>query len=106
MKQYFLIVQKKLTGQSATYFVEKHKVLGLFNQYEFGVCSRNLRLKTPTNSSYWTIARQCNIEQVLMDLLKKNKATRIVLQGEIAGEGIQKINITLKDINSLLLILL
>lgn len=90
MKQYFLIVQKKLTGQSATYFVEKHKVLGLFNQYEFGVCSRNLRLKTPTNSSYWTIARQCNIEQVLMDLLKKNKATRIVLQGEIAGEGIQK----------------
>ena len=25
-----------------------------------------------------------------MDLLKKNKATKIVLQGEIAGEGIQK----------------
>lgn len=90
MKRYFLIAQKKLTGQSATYFIEKHKVLGLFNQYEFGVCSRNLRLKTPNNSSYWTIARQCNIEQVLMDLLKKNKATRIVLQGEIAGEGIQK----------------
>lgn len=81
---------EKIDGQSATYFIEKHKVLGLFNQYEFGVCSRNLRLKTPTNSSYWTIARQCNIEQVLMDLLKKNKATRIVLQGEIAGEGIQK----------------
>ena len=85
-----MIVQKKLTGQSATYFIEKHKILGLFSQYEFGVCSRNLRLKTQNNSSYWTIARQCNIEQVLMDLLQKNKATRIVLQGEIAGEGIQK----------------
>lgn len=79
-----------MTGQSATYFIEKHKILGIFNQYEFGVCSRNLRLKTPNNSSYWTIARQYDIEKVLIELLKKYKAEKIVLQGEIAGEGIQK----------------
>lgn len=85
-----MIVQKKLTGQSATYFIEKHKVLGLFNQYEFGVCSRNLRLKTQNNSSYWTVAKQYNMEEVLINLSKKYKANRIVLQGEIAGERIQK----------------
>lgn len=81
---------EKIDGQSATYFIEKTKKLGLFNKYEFGVCSRNLRLKTPNNSSYWTVERQYNIEEVLIDLLKKYKANRIVLQGEIAGEGIQK----------------
>ncbi len=81
---------EKIDGSSATYFLEKTKVLGLFNRYDFGVCSRNLRLKTPTNSSYWTIAKQYNMEKVLMELLKKYKAKRIVLQGEIAGNGIQK----------------
>lgn len=81
---------EKIDGQSATYFIEKHKILGIFDQYEFGVCSRNLRLKTPSNSSYWTIAKQYNIEEVLIKLLKKYKAEKIVLQGEIAGEGIQK----------------
>lgn len=90
MKQYFLMQQKKLTGQSATYFIEKHKTLGIFNQYDFGVCSRNLRLKTPNNSSYWTIARQFDIEKVLIELSKKYRANKVVLQGEIAGEGIQK----------------
>lgn len=81
---------EKIDGQSATYFIERHKILGIFNQYEFGVCSRNLRLKTPTNSSYWTVAKQYDIEKVLIELLKKYKAEQIVLQGEIAGEGIQK----------------
>ena len=81
---------EKLDGQSSTYFIRKYKVLGIIPKYEFGVCSRNLRLKTPTNSSYWTIARQLDIENVLKKLLKKYKAQKIVIQGEICGEGIQK----------------
>lgn len=79
-----------MTGQSATYFVERHKTLGIFNQYDFGVCSRNLRLKTPNNSSYWTVAKQFDIEKVLIELSKRYRANKVVLQGEIAGEGIQK----------------
>lgn len=79
-----------MTGQSATYFIEKTKKLGLFNQYEFGVCSRNLRLKNPDNSSYWTIAKQLDLENVLKSLLNRENAKTIVLQGEICGEGIQK----------------
>lgn len=58
---------EKLDGQSATYFlVQKPKLFGVFNMgYEFGVCSRNLHLPKEDSSSYWTIAKQYNIEQVL-----------------------------------------
>lgn len=81
---------EKLDGQSATYFVEKNTKFGFINTYEFGVCSRNLRLNSPlSNSSYWTIARNKNIEKALTDILKRHKAKRIALQGEIIGTGIQ-----------------
>lgn len=81
---------EKLDGQSSTYFIRKYKVLGIIPKYEFGVCSRNLRLKIPTNSSYWTVAQQLDIENVLKSLLKKYKAEKIVIQGEICGDKIQK----------------
>lgn len=81
---------EKLDGQSSTYFIRKYKALGIIPKYEFGVCSRNLRLKTPTNSSYWTVAQQLDIENVLKSLLKKYKAEKIVIQGEICGSKIQK----------------
>ena len=81
---------EKLDGQSSTYFIRKYKVLGIIPKYEFGVCSRNLRLKTPTNSSYWTVAQQLDIENVLKSLLKICKAEKIVIQGEICGDKIQK----------------
>lgn len=80
---------EKLDGQSATFFIKKDKILGIIPRYEFGVCSRNLRLKNPNNSSYWTVASQYNIENALMDILKKYKSQNVVLQGEICGNGIQ-----------------
>jgi tRNA-binding EMAP/Myf-like protein len=76
------IVTEKLDGQSATYYLEKHG-----RKYEFGVCSRNIHLTKPDNSSYWTIAKQLNIENVLKSLI--GDYNTIVLQGEILGEGIQ-----------------
>lgn len=79
-----------MTGQSGTFFLQKHKIFGLINKFKFGVCSRNLRLKTEDNSSYWTIAKQYNIESNLIKLCKKIKCNNIVLQGEIAGDKIQK----------------
>ncbi len=80
---------EKLDGQSGTFFIKKYKKFGFINSYEFGVCSRNLRIKTENNSSYWTVARQYNIEDTLKSILKKYNANNIVLQGEICGEGIQ-----------------
>lgn len=76
------IVTEKLDGQSGTYYLKKNG-----KKYEFGVCSRNILLTKEDNSSYWTIARQLQIKDILMDLI--GDADRIVLQGEILGDGIQ-----------------
>lgn len=78
------MVTEKVDGQSATYFLQKLK----WGKYEFGVCSRNIRLGEPDNSSYWSIAKRYNIESVLRKLIGNHD--RIVLQGEIIGPRIQK----------------
>lgn len=74
---------EKLDGQSATYFLKKVSR----RKYEFGVCSRNIRLSSPDNSSYWAIAQKYNIEKVLKQLIGEHDS--VVLQGEICGNGIQ-----------------
>jgi hypothetical protein len=82
------VVTEKLDGQSLTLFLE---CIGK-NKYEFGVCSRNLRLKMPDNSSWWIIAKQINAEEILKDIilgLNKDERRTVVLQGEIIGTGIQ-----------------
>ena len=76
-------VTEKMDGQSVTYFlrrISKHK-------FEFGVCSRNIRLGTPDNSSYWTVAQNYNMENILRQLIGNHDT--IVIQGEICGNGIQ-----------------
>lgn len=81
-------VTEKIDGQSGTYFlIKKPKRLFSKPNYEFGVCSRNIHLKKPDNSSYWTIAKQYQIEDVLRHLIGNSQY--IVLQGEILGDGIQ-----------------
>ena len=77
------VVTEKLDGQSATYFLKK---VGR-KKFEFGVCSRNVYLGKPDSSSYWTIAKQLNIEKALLALIGDHDS--IVLQGEIIGSGIQ-----------------
>lgn len=76
-------VTEKMDGQSATYYLRKVSR----RKYEFGVCSRNICLGTPDNSSYWTVAKKYNIENVLRQLIGDYKT--IVLQGEICGNQIQ-----------------
>lgn len=77
-------VTEKVDGQSATYYlkrISKHRC-------EFGVCSRNLRLTKPDDSSYWQIAQKHHIETVLNNLINDYKT--VVLQGEICGPSIQR----------------
>jgi hypothetical protein len=80
---------EKLDGQSATYALLRIKRWLLKDKFKFIVCSRNIHLNRPNNSSYWAIAKQYNIEQVLKNLILSNDEY-IILQGEIIGEGIQK----------------
>lgn len=77
-------VTEKMDGQSATYYlrrISKHR-------YEFGVCSRNVHLCKPDNSSYWRITEKYDIEHVLRELIGGSET--VVMQGEICGPAIQK----------------
>lgn len=78
------MVTEKIDGQSVTYFLEK-----VGRKYKFGVCSRNVNLTNDygSSSSYWTIAKKYDIENVLKKLI--GDADRIVLQGENIGTQIQ-----------------
>jgi len=89
-------VTEKLDGQSATYFLEKNG-----KKTNFGVCSRNMNLTNDPKhgGSYWTIARQCKIEEVLNYLLGEFTASKIVLQGENIGEGIQGNKYNIKGVD-------
>jgi hypothetical protein len=77
-------VSEKIDGQSASYFVATKKHWGIKKLY-FGVCSRNVRLAKPNNSTYWKIADKYNI----CDKLLKLQKTGIVVQGEICGGKVQ-----------------
>ncbi len=68
-------VTEKLDGSSTTYFIHNG---------EFGVCSRNLELLETEENSYWSVARQMDIENKLRSLNKD-----FAIQGELIGEGIQ-----------------
>ena len=80
---------EKLDGCSVTFALLRIKRWLLKDKFKFIVCSRNIHLSKPDNSSYWTIAKQYNIEQILKKLILSNDEY-IILQGEIIGEGIQK----------------
>lgn len=88
-----LYATEKLDGQSVTYFMfkkPKHQFFGFIwgTDYEFGVCSRNIRLGKQDNSSYWQMAVKYDIENVLRENMVKCSQF-IAIQGEIVGEGIQ-----------------
>ena len=94
------VVTSKLDGTSATYYITRKSIKS--KRYEFGVCSRNIRQKSPDQAdyhmqkngaetnSYWDIALKYKIEDILKDYAFRNDFRTVVLQGEIIGEAIQK----------------
>ena len=88
------IVTQKCDGSSGTYILERKK--GLFNTYEFYVCSRNVRQLTPDQKSfydenyYWECAIKYDIENKLKDyLIKHPELDYICWQGEVCSPKIQ-----------------
>jgi len=77
-------VTEKLDGQSVTFFTKKVKSI-IGNKMMFGVCSRNLWLKTPHNCNWWEMAYKYDIEKKLLKTKKE-----LIVQGEIVGPTIQK----------------
>lgn len=95
-------VTEKLDGQSATYFVVKQdkKWFEFWKQpYIFGVCSRNFYLLKEDKSTWWTIARQLDIKNKLLNHIKNTYNDFFVIQGEIIGEGIQGNKYNIKGID-------
>ncbi len=85
-------ITEKLDGQSGTFFTGSKKVWGI-DKLDFGVCSRNIRLSKPDNSSYWTMAKKYDIGKKLLNFNKYG----IVIQGECVGPRIQKNKYELKE---------
>ena len=74
MKGKTFYITEKVDGTSGTYYD---------HEGEFGVCSRNLELLETEENTFWQMARELGLRDIL-----KNK--EIAVQGEIVGPGIQK----------------
>jgi len=83
------VIREKIDGQSGTFFLKKTKGKWFWQKdnYDFGVCSRNLRLWNEDNSSYWTVAKKYNIESILEKLIGENDF--VAIQGECIAPNVQ-----------------
>ena len=82
------VLTEKVDGQSGTFAVKKtHKMFG--DKYETFVCSRNIRLFNPDNSSYWKVWEKYDLETILEYLCESMPYEWVCIQGEIIGPGIQ-----------------
>jgi hypothetical protein len=86
---------EKLDGQSATYFLVRHKRFLLKDKITFGVCSRKLHLVKKNDTSWWTVAKSLDIEKIMRGLMENAKT--FVIQGEILGPKIQGNKYKVKD---------
>lgn len=83
------VATEKIDGQSATYFLIPNPKRGLFGKkWLFGVCSRNFQLLKKDNSSYWSVAKQYDIENILKKHCERTRCG-VIIQGEILGSKIQ-----------------
>ena len=83
------VVREKVDGQSGTFFLKRmpKKWFWQKDNFDFGVCSRNLRLWNESNSSYWFVAKKYNIKSVLQDLIGDNDF--VAIQGECVAPNVQ-----------------
>ena len=87
---------QKCDGSSATYILEKVRSSFGRTDYEFYVCSRNMRIFRPADdplvdvtNPYWEMAEAYDIEEKLKDYLKNSDCEYVCWQGEICGPKIQ-----------------
>ena len=83
------ICTEKINGQSGTFALLRHKrPWPLKDNFEYIVCSRNLRLGKPDNSSYWLVSERYKIENVLRNMIGDREW--IAIQGECIAPNVQK----------------
>lgn len=91
--------REKIDGQSGTFFLRriKRRIPLITPKYEFGVCSRNLRLAKPDNSAYWRVAQKYNLRKVLEEIICDQDW--VCIQGEVVGPKIQGNKYGLDDVD-------
>ena len=98
------IVTEKIDGSSTTFTIKRKK----HNKYEFYVCSRNVCFDKPEKEDklfydtniYTKMAEKYSVEDVLIDMLEDfPDANFITIQGETYGNGVQKRNYGMDDID-------
>ena len=80
---------EKIDGSSMTVY---------HNNGDVGVCSRNLDLKESDTNTFWRVTRKLKIIDALEWFYNEN-SRNIAIQGECAGEGINKNRLGLKGHN-------
>ena len=75
---------------SGTFALVRHKARIPFvkDNFEYMVCSRNLRLWTPDKSSYWQVSEKYSVREFLEDIIGDHDW--VAIQGECIGPGVQK----------------
>lgn len=82
------VATEKIDGQSGTFALVRHKhPWPLHDSFEYIVCSRNMRLGCPDNSSYWRVSERYKIENVLRNMI--GDRPWIAIQGECVAPNVQ-----------------
>ena len=79
-------VTEKINGQSSTFFLKREKLFGIIPYFDFGVCSRNLRLPKG-NSGIWSLVDKYDIEDVLKSIIGNHDF--VAIQGEHISPKVQ-----------------
>lgn len=81
--------REKIDGQSGTFFLRRIRSVFPFLpcRYDFGVCSRNLRLVSPDASAHWAVAEKYRMKEVLQELIGDHDW--VCIQGEVIGPKVQ-----------------
>ena len=74
-------ITEKIDGTSFTAYIKGDT---------FGVCSRNLELRENESNTHWKFVRDNGIEEKMRQFRSEHGNVDFAIQGELAGEGIQK----------------
>lgn len=83
------IATEKVDGQSGSFCLvrNKSKLPFLKDKFEYMVCSRNLRIYTKNDSSYWSVSDRYNLQEKLQEMIGDRKW--IAIQGECVAPRVQ-----------------
>jgi hypothetical protein len=83
------IVREKCDGQSGTFFLKRipKKWFWKKDSFDFGVCSRNLRLWNENDSSQWFVANKYQLKEILKELISDKDF--VAIQGECVAPKVQ-----------------